>query len=113
MCVNRSVVMTQVGCTSSARAGFEVFLSSDAAILLTDAMFLYLSILKTNRVIWSYVMVLISISRAIHLMLRDEFIPEIRWKVGCRSVLTEASCHETRKVIHEVGVILCSPLLLA
>lgn len=50
-CLVRSAVMTQVECTSSARAGFEVFLSSDAAILLTDAMFLYLSILETNRVI--------------------------------------------------------------
>ena len=50
-CLEESAVMKQVKCTSSARAGFEVFLSSDAAILLTDAMFLYLSILETNRVI--------------------------------------------------------------
>jgi hypothetical protein len=49
-CLQKSAVK-QVECTSSARAGFEVFLSSDAAILLTDAMFLYLSILETNRVI--------------------------------------------------------------
>lgn len=49
--LRRSAVMKKVECTSSARAGFEVFLSSDAAILLTDAMFLYLSILETNRVI--------------------------------------------------------------
>jgi hypothetical protein len=49
--LQKSAVVKQVECTSSARAGFEVFLSSDAAILLTDAMFLYLSILETNGVV--------------------------------------------------------------
>jgi hypothetical protein len=50
-CFKRSAMINQFECTSSARAGFEVFLSSDAAILLTEAMFLYLSILETNEVI--------------------------------------------------------------
>ena len=35
--------------TSSARTGFDDFLNSDAAILLTDAMFLYLSILSQTK----------------------------------------------------------------
>lgn len=35
--------------TSSARTGFDDFLNSDAAILLTDAMFLYLSILSRTK----------------------------------------------------------------